>query len=99
MTLDDGTALNITDDLNWLARVLTGANDDLHGGNDNDHLFGSGGADILRGDAGNDYLDGGTGQDDMNGGTGADTYIVDNNNDTVSELSGDGIDLVFTAIS
>lgn len=99
LTLDDGTALNITDDLNWLTRVLTGANDDLHGGNDNDHLFGSGGADILRGDAGNDYLDGGTGQDDMNGGTGADTYIVDNNNDTVSELSGDGIDLVLTAIS
>lgn len=99
VNLEDGTALNITDDADWLTRVLTGANDDLHGGAGNDHLFGSGGNDILRGDADNDYLDGGTGQDDMNGGTGNDTYIVDNLNDIVSELSGNGVDIVYTTVS
>lgn len=97
--LEDGTPLNITSDTTWLTRVDTGCNDDLHGGAGNDKLFGSAGADILRGDADNDYLDGGTGLDDMNGGTGNDTYFVDTAFDTVSEVGGSGIDIVFTTVS
>ena len=67
-----------------------GGADSLHGGNGNDTLAGMDGADVLRGDSGDDSLDGGAGADTMLGGTGSDTYYVDNANDEVTEVAGQG---------
>jgi Ca2+-binding RTX toxin-like protein len=62
--------------------IETGGGDDI--------LNGRGGDDELRAGAGNDRLDGGTGADTMIGGTGDDIYIVDDVNDVVIELAGEG---------
>ncbi|MBF7686568.1 hypothetical protein I2F17_12140, partial [Acinetobacter sp. B10A] len=62
-------------------------------------LSGGAGNDTLDGGLGNDTLDGGTDADTMRGGEGNDTYIVDNSRDVVTELSGEGIDLVKSSVS
>jgi Ca2+-binding RTX toxin-like protein len=62
-------------------------------------LMGMDGADVLRGLSGNDTLDGGAGADTMLGGTGGDTYYVDNANDEVIEVAGQGADQVQTSVS
>src|SRR5262245_39117480 len=67
-----------------------GGADSLHGGNGND---------TLRGMDGNDTLDGGAGADTMLAGTGDDTYYVDNANDEVIEVAGQGNDRVRTSTS
>ena len=67
-----------------------GGADSLHGGNGNDTLHGM---------DGNDTLDGGAGADTMKGGTGGDTYYVDNANDEVIEVAGQGADQVLTSVS
>jgi serralysin len=78
--------------------------DSLYGGNDNDTLKGRGGNDFLYGESGNDrleggsgndWLDGGLGNDTLIGGTGNDTYVLDAG-DTITELSGEGIDSVYS---
>jgi Ca2+-binding RTX toxin-like protein len=73
-------------------------NDALFGRDGNDELSGMDGADRLDGGAGNDLLDGGAGADDMLGGTGDDTYVVDDPNDVVTELTGEGNDTVRASI-
>jgi VCBS repeat-containing protein len=73
--------------------------DMLLGGNGDDKLYGGAHNDVLDGGAGNDLLNGGTGADAMTGGSGDDTYIVDNAGDQVSELAGEGIDLVQSSVS
>ncbi|MDH4560368.1 calcium-binding protein [Pseudomonas sp. BN411] len=72
---------------NGLDNVITGGagNNSLSGGGGNDTLVGGSGADSLRGDAGTDSLVGGAGND---------VYLIDNTPDVVTELAGEGIDLV-----
>ncbi|WP_340588075.1 CAP domain-containing protein [Erythrobacter alti] len=57
-------------------------------------LYGLNGDDTLTGADFNDVLDGGSGADVMAGGQGNDIYIVDDAGDVVTELFGDGTDLV-----
>jgi Ca2+-binding RTX toxin-like protein len=73
-------------------------NDTLYGGGGSDQLFGGAGTDILYGGTGGDLLDGGTGDDIMAGGVGNDTYIVDNINDVITEIAGEGIDTIYASI-
>ncbi|HEX9858990.1 MAG TPA: calcium-binding protein, partial [Paracoccaceae bacterium] len=91
---------------NGAANVLSGldGNDTIRGGGGNDKLFGGDGSDLLRGGAGNDTLAGGAGGDTMAGGAGNDVYILGPSGnaaepvDTITELAGQGIDLVKSAI-
>jgi Ca2+-binding RTX toxin-like protein len=72
---------------NALANKLEGSDlrNVLNGLAGHDQLFGYGGQDVL---------DGGLGNDSMTGGTGDDTYVVDAAGDVVTELLGEGTDLV-----
>jgi Ca2+-binding RTX toxin-like protein len=83
-------------------------NNELSGNIDQDWLYGYGGHDTLSGGGGDDFLYGGDGHDTLSGGTGADTmeggdgydvYLVDNAGDIVTELPGEGIDMVYVSLS
>jgi|GEM_PF-691010 len=76
----------------------TALNETFNGGAGNDYLYGREGADTLIGGADADQLIGGTGADTMNGGTGDDVYFVDNAGDVVVELTGEGVDSIYTGI-
>jgi Ca2+-binding RTX toxin-like protein len=80
------------------ADTLNGGNDDdlLYGMDGDDALNGGNGADTLYGGANNDTLDGGAGDDTMVGGTGGDSYYVNSAGDVVTELGGEGSDVVFS---
>ena len=66
----------------------------------NNNLVGTNnGSETLISGAGNDYLSGGAGADSMEGGAGNDVYYVENVGDIVTELSGDGTDIVFSTIN
>ena len=92
-------------DDNWVGREDGstmngfGGNDKLTGREAQDFLNGGQGNDTLRGFGGNDVLDGGTEVDTMIGGQGNDVYRVDNVNDVVTELAGEGTDSVYTKVS
>ena len=80
--------------------VFTQGYDDVVIGDDSNEIAHTGaGNDIIRGNGGNDVLDGQSGADQMFGGTGNDVYYVDDPHDVVSELSGQGLDVVHAAIS
>ena len=51
------------------------------------------------GGGGNDTLNGGAGNDTMLGGAGNDTYVVDAAGDVVTELAGEGTDIVQSGIN
>ncbi|WP_166652316.1 calcium-binding protein [Enterovirga rhinocerotis] len=106
MTYDDGVAAPFVDnsitatDRGFLISLAgnTGTGT-LVGGDFGDILIGGSAADSLSGGAGDDRLDGGLGADTMTGGTGNDIYYVDNVNDVVVELAGEGIDQVRTTLA
>ncbi|MCY1299441.1 Bifunctional hemolysin/adenylate cyclase [compost metagenome] len=83
------------------ADTFTGtAGDDVaNGGDGNDILNGLAGNDTLNGGAGDDVLNGGAGNDTMAGGLGNDTYEVTELGDVVTELVGEGTDLVRTTLA
>lgn len=54
---------------------------------------------VLTGNSANNTLDGGAGADKLIGGLGNDSYIVDNISDTITENTGEGIDLVQASVT
>jgi Ca2+-binding RTX toxin-like protein len=82
---------------NAMANQLVGnvAANALNGGGGDDVLQGAGGDDRLTGSSGNDRLEGGAGIDTMAGGLGNDIYYVDRLQDVVTELAGEGTDVVY----
>ena len=77
----------------------TTGDDVQNGGEGNDSLRGGAGNDDLYGGEGNDALQGGAGQDDLYGGVGNDTYFIEDNQDSVFELGGEGIDTVVSYLA
>jgi trimeric autotransporter adhesin len=82
-------------------------NDSLLGDAGDDTLYGDAGNDMIAGGAGNNTLYGGAGNDELSagppdttgsnlmfGGEGNDTYYLNNQNATVKELAGEGVDEV-----
>ena len=95
--LVNSTSLNYTLGANVENLVLQGAGNINGTGNTQDNVLGgNAGANVLTGAAGNDSLNGGAGVDTLVGGTGHDTYYVDNASDVVTELIGEGTDLVYS---
>jgi Ca2+-binding RTX toxin-like protein len=64
-----------------------------------ENLTGSGFNDKLTGNAGANVLDGGLGSDTLIGGLGDDTYVINSLSDIVTELAGQGVDLIASSIS
>ncbi|MGI4718893.1 MAG: VCBS domain-containing protein [Janthinobacterium lividum] len=96
-TVNSGISYVLGDNLEHL--TLTG-NAAINGaGNGLDNVItGNSASNSLSGGAGNDTLNGGLGADSMAGGSGNDTYVVDDAGDLVSELAGEGADLVLSGI-
>ncbi len=87
-----GGGFNDTLGGNTAANLLAGAAGD-------DALYGWTENDTLSGGTGNDTLYGGAGNDSMAGGADNDTYQVEDLGDVVTELSGQGIDIVYVSVN
>ena len=95
--------LRFADETVILPTYLTAGNDTFTGNATDETIFGlagndtingAAGVDTLYGGLGDDTLDGGVGNDLLVGGAGNDTYIVDASADLITELLGEGTDLV-----
>ena len=92
-------AIDYTLPANVESVTLTGTALAATGNSHDNHLSGNGLINILYGLGGNDFIDGRGGADSMAGGTGDDTYVVDDHGDQVTELAGEGHDLVKASVS
>ena len=94
------SSVNFTLPTNFECLFLQGS-DHLNGtGNSADNFIsGNSGDNVLSGNGGNDVLIGGTGADTMQGGVGNDSYNVDNVNDLVIDVAGEGTDTVTTTVA
>jgi Ca2+-binding RTX toxin-like protein len=68
------------------------------GGGGANSLSGDSGNDTLSGAGGNDTLNGGAGNDSMAGGSGNDRFVVDSVDDVVSEMLGEGTDVIDASV-
>ena len=92
-----GTNQGVTVSLaNTTAQVTVGSGSDTLLNIEN--LTGSNYNDKLTGNNGNNVLDGGLGNDILAGGLGNDTYVINVATDIVTELAGQGTDLIKTAV-
>jgi VCBS repeat-containing protein len=84
-----------------LGEILVGygGQDGLYGGGGNDFLYGMTDSDLLSGGAGNDYLEGGAAADTLIGGLDNDVYLVADADDFITEVAGEGTDLVWATTS
>ncbi|WGE90182.1 Ig-like domain-containing protein [Actinobacillus arthritidis] len=73
-------------------------NDEIIGNKADNNINGGAGDDTLKGGEGNDYLNGGEGADKLFGEADNDIYIIDNNGDVITELSGEGEDTVYSSV-
>jgi Ca2+-binding RTX toxin-like protein len=62
-------------------------------------LLGGASDDFIDAGGGDDTLDGGAGGDLLFGGIGNDTYLVENTQDVIRELSGEGTDLIVSTVT
>ena len=84
---------------NFERLILRGTNDLTgFGSGVANFIGGNSGNNILIGNGGNDILDGGLGADTLQGGAGDDSYIIDNINDVVIDVAGEGTDTVTTTV-
>lgn len=86
-------------DGNETANALTGNGraNTLSGLGGDDALAGGAGVDTLSGGDGDDRLVGGLGRDRMAGGSGDDVYLVDDAGDRITEMGGEGRDVVYVS--
>ncbi|WP_162419720.1 calcium-binding protein [Microvirga brassicacearum] len=92
--------LNLTEYAHIEQVILFDEDDhNLTGNNDANALYGNTGVNSIVGGAGNDTLKGCGGADTLEGGQGDDIYLVDDTDGTLTELVGEGIDLVVASIS
>ena len=94
--------VSYVDDLGTSESVMSAptelVGDLLTGTSGDDGLVGGAAGDTLLGLAGNDTLEGREGADSFYGGAGDDTYVIDDFEDTVVELAGEGNDAIRTTL-
>ena len=99
MIIADGTTIEKVIGSSIADKITGGAgNEELIGNEGDDQISGGAGIDNIDGGNGNDVLDGGAGADVMRGGWWHDTFYVDDVDDEVIELGGEGVDRVIASV-